>query len=326
MLLPVAVVYNSDMESANRWSLMAGTVGADVRVATQADARTITNLLRDAPFSHIHADWHYPAEWLGKPSFVVVPASGSDMKKRALSSGLFGAEELLQACLAVAADPKPAAWVRVAAFANKDEGRELMASMLSAMIGPLHEEKTSQIAWLLLEEWPESWLPDLGFEIVNEVITYRKLNTDAPRITRPSDLAIRPAETEDLAALADIESRAFEPLWQHSQQGLLLAKRQALSFDVACVDEKPIGFQFSSSTLRGAHLSRITVDPAAQKSGIGSALLAHALEGYARQGISTVTLNTQLDNIASQNLYERFGFLQSGERFPVWSCQLAAIG
>ena len=49
-----------------------------------------------------------------------------------------------------------------------------MASMLAAMADPLREENISQIAWLLVEDWPETWLPDLGFKHINEVITYRK--------------------------------------------------------------------------------------------------------------------------------------------------------
>jgi ribosomal protein S18 acetylase RimI-like enzyme len=44
-----------------------------------------------------------------------------------------------------------------------------------------------------------------------------------------------------------------------------------------------VGFQFSTSARRrGAHLSRLTVDPAAGQ-GIGSALLAHAIEEYQRR-------------------------------------------
>ena len=314
------------MDSANLWSQIAGSVGVGVRVADQADSGAITRFLREAPYSHIHADWHHPSEWLGSPSFVLVPDASKDKTKRGLSSRLFGAQGPLAGCLAVAADPEPAAWVRLAAIADKAKGREVMAAMMSAIVEPLREENISQICWLLVEEWPETWLPDLGFEKTNEVITYSKLGTGSPRITRPSELSIRPVESADLAALAKIESRAFEPLWQHSEWGLSLARQQAISFDVAWIGETAVGFQFSSSSVRGAHLSRITVDPAVQNSGIGSALLAHALDGYARQGISMVTLNTQLDNVASQNLYERFGFQQSGERFPLWSVQLTSGG
>ncbi len=310
------------MESANRWSQIAGDMRGEVRTAQQSDAGAITRILRDGPYSHIHADWHYPAEWLGSPSFVVLPVQDALTKRQRMTSKLFGAQPTLSACLAVAADPKPAAWVRLAAIANRAEGCQLMAAMLSAIVDPLRDEKISQIAWLLVEDWPEVWLPDLGFQHTNEVITYSKLGTEIPRIVRPSGLQIRAAKPADLAALAEIESRAFEPLWRHSELSLSLAKQQALSFDVAWFGETPVGFQFSSSTRRGAHLSRITVDTNAQRNGVGSALLAHALEGYARRGISTITLNTQLDNVASQKLYERFGFEQSGERFAVWNIDL----
>ena len=138
----------------------------------------------------------------------------------------------------------------------------------------------------------------------------------------PGDLVIRPVDLEDLPLLEQIEAEAFEPLWRHSAEGLALAARQTLSFDVAERDGRVLGFQFSTATRRGAHLSRMTVDPAFQRSGVGSALLAHALAGYQRLGAGQVTLNTQVDNYASQQLYERFGFQANGERFPVWAAAL----
>ena len=175
------------MESANSWSQIAD-INIEVRVAEQADAQEITRLLRNASFSHVHADWHYPVEWLGKRSFVIVPRSDTDENRKRFPSTLFSTQSVLQACLAVAADPEPAAWVRLAAVANKAYGRELMASMLAAMVDSLREENISQIAWLLVEDWPETWLPDLGFEQINEVITYSKLGTDFPNFTQPLNI------------------------------------------------------------------------------------------------------------------------------------------
>ena len=311
------------MESANRWSKITTDNEFEVKVAGSSDAEAITWLLRNAPYSHVHADWHYPSEWLGKDSFVIIPGFDNPQNKKLFPARFFSPPSPIKACLAVAADPAPAAWIRLAAITTKAQGLEMMASMFAAMVEPLEKEQISQIAWLVVEDWPEFWLPDLGFEHINDVITYSKRGTDFPTFTKPVNLEIRPVQTADLAALAEIEARAFEPLWRHSESGLSQAKQQALSFDIALIDETPVAFQFSSSTLRGAHLSRITVDPAAQQSGIGSALLAHALEGYEQMGISTVTLNTQLDNVTSQHFYERFGFHATGERFPVWGIQLS---
>jgi ribosomal-protein-alanine N-acetyltransferase len=309
------------MESANPWERLAEGIEAEIRIADQADSGAITRLLEHAPYTHIHADWHYPSEWLGSPTFVIVPESAAG-GRRSFSSRLFGDHGPLAGCLAVAADPEPAAWTRVAAIADTVRGSELMALMLSAIVAPLREANVSQIAWLLVEEWPEMWLPDLGFEKINEVVTYSKLGTNPPRISLPDGLEIRPVKTSDLAVLAEIESRAFEPLWRHSERGLSLARQQAISFDVAWLGESPVGFQFSTPTLQGAHLSRITIAPEMQGSGVGSAVLAHALEGYAQKGISWITLNTQLDNVVSQRLYEKFGFQRSSESFPVYSVSL----
>ena len=309
------------MEIANHWSQLA-TGDLEVRVAQQSDAESITRLLRDASYSHIHADWHYPSEWLGSPSFVLIPSSGDRTTRDSLANRLFGAASPLNACLGVGADPPPAAWVRVAAVANELDGEAQMAGMLAAIYDPLREAGVEQVAWLLVESWPESWLRNLGFDIINEVITYEKDDAWIPEVKTPSGLLIEPIRRADLAELAAIEARAFEPLWRHSESALALAARQALSFDVAWLGERPIGFQFSSATRRGAHLSRITVDPAAQRTGVGRTLLAHALRGYRRQGITSVTLNTQLDNIASQKLYEQFGFRHNWERFPIWSLEL----
>ncbi|MFN2107302.1 MAG: GNAT family N-acetyltransferase [Candidatus Promineifilaceae bacterium] len=310
------------MESANPWERLAEGAEGRTRVAEQADSGAITRLLEHAPYTHIHADWHYPSEWLDSPTFVIVPESAGSGGRRSFSSRLFGDHGPLAGCLAVAADPGPAAWVRVAGIADAARGLELMALMLAAIVAPLREANVSQIAWLLVEGWPEMWLPDLGFEKINEVVTYSKLGTNSPRASQPDGLDIRPVRTSDLTALAEIESRAFEPLWRHSEWSLSLARQQAISFDVAWLGESPVGFQFSTPTLQGAHLSRITVDPVVQSCGVGSAVLAHALEGYAQRGIPLVTLNTQLDNVVSQRLYEKFGFQRSSESFPVYSVSL----
>jgi ribosomal protein S18 acetylase RimI-like enzyme len=315
------------MESANHWSQIISKYKYEfeVKVAEKSEAKSITWLLRNAPYSHMHADWHYPSDWFDKKSFVVIPGSDSPQDKKLFPARFFNQQKSLKACLAVAADPTPAAWVRLAAVLDKSYGREMMASMFAAVVDPLKAEEITQIGWLLVEDWPETWLIDLGFEQINEVITYSKMGTDIRSFLKPSDLEIRPVQTADLSALARIEERAFEPLWRHSELGLSRAKQQALSFDVALINNTPVAFQFSSSSLRGAHLSRITVDPSVQKSGIGSALLAHTMHGYERLGISTVTLNTQLDNVISQQFYGKFGFKASGEHFPVWSLQLTAF-
>jgi ribosomal protein S18 acetylase RimI-like enzyme len=68
-----------------------------------------------------------------------------------------------------------------------------------------------------------------------------------------------------------------------------------------------------------AHLVRMTIAPEMQGKGAGSALLAATLVGYQRLGVRRVSLNTQIDNVRSHHLYEKFNFHRIGDQLPVWA-------
>lgn len=298
-------MYNRVMEMAN----VSGTspLRPLVRVATKADAPAITKLLRVSPYSHVHLDWRMPVEWLGGAGFVV----HQDPRGK---SGIAG-------CLAVAADPPPAAWVRVAAVGDGGNPFLMLGAMLAQALESLRRDAVSQLGWLAAETWPTAWLSGLGFEPVNKIETYWKDDLDLPPLRSVPDLSIRPVEIGDMDTLATLENLAFEPLWRHSAEGLSLATREASGFDVAVVQGRIVGFQLSVHSHSLAHLVRLTISPEFQGLGIGSALLAHAMLGYRTLGVRQVSLNTQVNNIASQYLYRKFGFYSRGERLPVWAME-----
>jgi ribosomal protein S18 acetylase RimI-like enzyme len=68
----------------------------------------------------------------------------------------------------------------------------------------------------------------------------------------------------------------------------------------------------------GGHVARLAVDPPYQGHGVGHNLLQDALTHFVRRGAYGVTVNTQDDNQASINLYQRMGFTRSGEEYPVY--------
>ena len=309
------------MEIANQWT-NAGEGISGIRNGRRDDARVITNLLREATYAHLHADWHYPGDWLGSPGFVVVETLDNGLDGHPLASRLLSSQLDLQACLAVAADPPPAAWVRVAALSKTHHSPQILAAMFASILDFLHQESVTQLAWLLIESWPEAWISNLGFEQCNFVETFVMETNDIPEVEALPGLLIRPVQDADLKLLERIEADAFDPLWRHSVTGLVLARRHALSFDVAELDGKVVGFQFSTPVPSGAHLARMTIDPTFQGSGIGTLLMAKTCDGYRRQGIKNVTLNTQADNHASRRLYHRFGFRPNGQRFPVWKVDI----
>lgn len=290
-----------------------------VRVAEQEDARAINRMLQRVPFSHIHVDWRLPIDWIGTDSFVVVPEPAfSTEQRQSVANKFLPPSRRLQGCLAVAADPPPAAWVRLASVAAVADSQALLAAMLTRAIDFLRKTAVTQIGWLATRKWPNEWLPQMGFVRANEIETYVKEDDWLPSVTAVPHLTIRPVALSDMLRLEALERAAFAPLWRHSAATLTLASRHALCFDVAEINQQIVAFQLSSRTEAGVHLVRLTVDPAWQKRGIGSAILAHALRTYHRQGLRQVSLNTQLDNFSSQFLYRKFGFSASGQRFPVW--------
>lgn len=268
-------------------------------------------------YIHIHIDWRLPGEWLDRPGFVLY-----DRTTEASVGGEHGSSVVMSpaeiiGCMAVAAEPPPAAWVRVAAVDSVASFAQAEA-MFAAILDDL-DPAVNEIAWFLTDYWPLHWLERLGFVPVCNVIGYRKQGLSIPEYNQSAGLEIRPLLIEDIPALAAIENAAFEPRWRHSGDDLFLAWRHSLSFTVALLNGEPVAFQFSTGGDGNAHLSRMTVHPNSQGLGIGTALLANAIEGYRLQNITTLTLNTQSDNYPSQRLYERFGFEPTGYSYPVWS-------
>ena len=274
------------------------------RRADLEDGDAILQLLRTATYRHIHADWHLPVDWLGLPSFY-------------LAERIPGAE--LMGCLAAAAEPPPVAWVRLAALHEDPRAGDYLLGMLNKIVPILKADGLSRLAWLVVDGLPERWLAGAGFTVQNWICTYIKQGLEH-EVTPAEEVYLRDARTRDLPDLAALEVAAFDPLWRHSVEGLRLALSQSGFFEVAETDVGLVGFCYGvrGSEVGTGHLVRITVHPDAQNVGVGSALMASALQHFGSLGIQQVSLNTQLDNHRSHRLYDKFGFERQGPRMPVW--------
>jgi ribosomal protein S18 acetylase RimI-like enzyme len=302
------------MELANMDNVQAG----NVRLANRGDEWEIARLLRNGRFLHAHPDWYEPKDWIGERGFVLLPEEdGTGMVKRPL----FGTSPRLQACLAIAADPLPAAWVRVMAVRGDGAVGEIGDRLWAAVRAQLTNTPISEIGWLLTDAWPLPYLRQWGFSPAYEIETYMKEDVDIPSIHPLPSIQILPAKLEDMAALAAMETAVFAPLWQSSEQALMRALARKLSFDVAWYNNRPVGYQISNRSGMGAHLARITVAADWQGQGVGAVLMAEALRGYQRAELYWVSLNTQLDSAASRGLYAKFGFRETAVRYPIWTMQ-----
>lgn len=292
------VVYNTPVELAN----------LHIRGSKLSDATPLTRLLESALYTHWHVDWRLPADWLGSAGFVLAEDFDGE----------------LAGCLAVLPDPPPAAWVRVAALRHSRNAPSLLAQMWQRALDTAYEQGITIVAWLQPNEWPTSWFPALRLRPTSEIESYAKDDVFLPHLKPNPELTIRAVQADDFPALVQIEAAAFEPIWRHSEEGLRHGSKSALSFQVAEIEGRLVGFQYCVLGQDGlsAHLVRLTVDPGAQGRQVGSALLAHVIRSCWDRRLTKITLNTQIDNLPSQRLYARFGFYPLGNRYPVWTCNL----
>ncbi len=308
------------MEFANQWSnphkLQIDEI-SEVRIAKRSDAAAITRLLNSARLTHYHVDWRLPVDWLGDAGFVLIPEE-MDVSGEGQMPSLLPPREQMLACLAVTADPLPAAWVRLTAVSPHLDPYQALTEMFALAVEAMRKTAVTEIGWLVIDPWPIPFLPELGFEQLTVIETFIKNDLEIPPFKPVPDLMIRPVENGDFEGLAELETAVFEPLWRFSKETLTIARRDAVSFDVAFLGDRLVGYQISSGGRFGAHLVRLTISPDLHGQGIGTAIFAHAIQEYQRRGYQHVTLNTQIDNAASRRLYKKFGFTISDEKMPLW--------
>jgi ribosomal protein S18 acetylase RimI-like enzyme len=129
---------------------------------------------------------------------------------------------------------------------------------------------------------------------------------------------------DDLPEVEKTDAASFNPLWQNPLETLRRAFAQALYATVAENESGIIGYQISTGGGQRAHLARLAVHPVVQGRGAGRALLSDLFRYITYAGISRLSVNTQSDNQVSLNLYQRMGFVRTGEQYPVYTFDVIA--
>src|SRR3990172_10525394 len=272
--------------------------------ASPADRSRISLLLAQARWRHFHLDWRDPLELLGSPPNLL---------------GYHG--EHLVAHLAPPPDPPGAAWIRSfcvdVTLAPLPAWRSLWAEAAAQCLAL----GATQVASLLSGEWMRPLLDEAGFRETNAVVFFEWRGRQLPPLP-PVPGSLRPLAPPDLGRIQDVDSSAFSLLWRNGRDSLSAAMHQAVVATGAEVDGVLVAYQLTTASAFGAHLARLAVEPGFQGRGLGAALVIDLIGQLQRRGYDTVTLNTQADNLRSQDLYRRLGFRETGQRYAVFELLL----
>jgi ribosomal protein S18 acetylase RimI-like enzyme len=276
-----------------------------VRPADLQDRQLISNLIFFQNHAHRHLDWRHPLDWLGSPYFWLIEENG-----RAL------------AALACPPDPPGIAWVRLFAFGGQVSALEAWSALWELARGEIARRGGAQVAVIAMHGWMRELLARTDFDRPQSVVMLEWRGRPALQPSLPTGVTLRPMTESDLPAVEQVDADAFDPLWRISLDNLRRAFSQSALATVLESQGRALGYQLSTGKPNGAHLARLAVRKEAQGFGLGATLVADLIGQMRRRGADLITVNTQNNNHSSLALYQKMGFLRTGEEFPVFSCRV----
>lgn len=284
----------------------AGAAALAVRPCTSGDRRRLDALLAGAACLHQHLDWLDSLDVLGEQPFLLAEREGLPL-----------------GCLACPPHHPQAAWVRLLAVREPLDLDALWGRLWASARAQLRASGRQHIGALVQAAWLGPLLERTGFEHAYDVV-FLERDCGAPRQAAASPPGLRPLRPADLPAVAALDRRAFDPLWQLSPPSLRAALRQAVRATVVERGGRVVAYLIATHAPGGAHLGRLAVDPAWQRQGLARGLVFEALRGLSVRSPARMTVNTQSTNTPSLELYGRLGFVPAGSPLPVYLAEIEA--
>jgi ribosomal protein S18 acetylase RimI-like enzyme len=277
-----------------------------VRPADLSDQQQLSNLIFFENRLHRHLDWRSPLEWLGAPFYWALDDSGQ-----------------ITAALACPPEREGIAWVRLFVYSGRWSAENAWTMLWQTAREEIARAGGAKVAAIAIQPWFQNLLAGNGFENRQQIVLLEwRYQPTAARET--PGIRIRKMTEVDLAEVEKTDAASFDPLWQNPLETLRRAYAQALYATVAENETGIIGYQISTGGGQRAHLARLAVHPAVQGKGAGRAVLNDLFVFLTYTGISRLSVNTQSDNQASLSLYQRMGFVRTGEQYPVYTFDISA--
>lgn len=281
-------------------------ISTQVRPAHLGDHQRLSNLIFFETRSHRHLDWRSPLEWLGDRFFWTVD-EGSQ----------------LTAALACPEETTGIAWVRLFVHSGFWSADNAWAALWNAARQDMARAGGTKVAAIVQQSWFQKVLEWNGFENRQNIVMLEW--SYQPWAAREAEgLRIRTMTEADLPSVTAVDGAAFERLWHNSQETLRRALAQSLFATVAETGEGLVGYQMTTGSGTRAHLARLAVHPSAQGRGVGRAMLGELFGRLVQNGYPRLSVNTQSDNQTSLALYQRMGFVRTGEAYPVYTFDIEA--
>ena len=135
----------------------------------------------------------------------------------------------------------------------------------------------------------------------------------------PLKITIRSTTVDDIPQVVAIDNLSFSLPWPERSFRFELTQNPNVLSWVVEVEQAAQGALVVAMVLTWlivdeVHIGTIAVHPDYRRKGIGQKLLAHTLLACRERGAASAYLEVRRSNLAAQAMYERFGFVVTGER------------
>lgn len=134
-----------------------------------------------------------------------------------------------------------------------------------------------------------------------------------------NDIIIGKMTIEDIEEVLVIENLCFTLPWTRQSFVDEISQNNHAHYHIIKHSKKTIGYSGLWKVLDEGHITNIAIHPDYRRMGMASKLLNHMLDYCVNQQISSLTLEVRASNIAAQNLYKKYGFVEAGIRKAYYS-------
>jgi len=279
---------------------------SSIRPATKKDIPTLSKLIKSGQLAHKHLDWRSPLDRINESPFLIMQKSGR-----------------LVASLACPPDPPKTAWIQLFLSTAGESSKSNWNSLLQEALKYLKDSSAKHLLAIPIYPWFSALLEGSGFREVSRVIVLNLNINDHKKQKYDPNMSIRDMQLSDISELEILDRKTFGPVWHNTEKSLMAAFNQAYKATVLEDEKSIIGYQISTLSQRSVHLARLAVLPKYQTKGIGSVILSDLIFHLKSEKKEILSVNTQNNNICSINLYKKFGFQETNEFFPVFSCHIS---
>lgn len=128
------------------------------------------------------------------------------------------------------------------------------------------------------------------------------------------DILIRKMEEKDLDRIMEIEHDCFTTPWSRESFTLEITKNELARYIVAEIDDVVVGYGGIWMIVGEGHITNIAVESKYRRCGAGNKIVEGLINVSKDMEVMSMTLEVRESNIAAQNLYKKYGFIEYGIR------------